>query len=168
MNLMAYIIQVLIIVILIFLTINPAYKIGIFKPNDILTPVNMNVVFVYLGWMIVLLFQAAFVIAALPICNPGEHFKNIVVLKVKYAFMVYCLFQAGGILGYSIPAIRQYFIPAISLIIVKIIAHFLGYKVIKYKDDGRDYVSIREFICIHMTFSILHAWLTYFLIFNIF
>ena len=39
---------------------------------------------------------------------------------------------------------------------------------IKYKDDGRDYVSIREFICIHMTFSILHAWLTYFLIFNIF
>lgn len=39
---------------------------------------------------------------------------------------------------------------------------------IKYKDDGRDYVSIREFICIHMTFSVLHSWLTYFLIFNIF
>lgn len=39
---------------------------------------------------------------------------------------------------------------------------------IKYKDDGRDYVSFREFVCIHMTFSILHSWLTYFLIFNIF
>ena len=68
----------------------------------------------------------------------------------------------------SVIEFRKYFIPTICLVCLKIITHFYGYKMIKYKDDGRDFVSLREFVAIHMTFSILHAWLTYFLIFNFF
>ena len=46
--------------------------------------------------------------------------------------------------------------------------HIFAYRKIKYKDDGRDYVSLKEFLAIHMTFSVLHAWCTYFMVFNFF
>ena len=38
----------------------------------------------------------------------------------------------------------------------------------KYLDDGRDYVSFKEFLSIHVTFSVLNSWMTYFVIFNFF
>jgi hypothetical protein len=46
--------------------------------------------------------------------------------------------------------------------------HFFGYKRVKYLDDGRDYVSFKEFLSIHVTFSVLNSWMTYFVIFNFF
>lgn len=54
----------------------------------------------------------------------------------------------------------------IAFMILKLIVHIFGYNKIKYKDDGRDYVRPIEFISIHMTFSILHAWITYLAVFN--
>jgi hypothetical protein len=35
-------------------------------------------------------------------------------------------------------------------------------------DDGRDYVSVKEFFSVHVTFSVLNSWITYFAIFNLF
>lgn len=32
---------------------------------------------------------------------------------------------------------------------------------VKYKDDGRELVSIVEFITIHVTFPVLNAWISY-------
>ena len=46
--------------------------------------------------------------------------------------------------------------------------HCFGYKRVKYLDDGRDYVSFKEFLSIHVTFSVLNSWMTYFVIFNFF
>lgn len=46
--------------------------------------------------------------------------------------------------------------------------HYFGYRRVKYLDDGRDYVSSKEFIAIHVTFSVLNSWMTYFVIFNFF
>jgi hypothetical protein len=46
--------------------------------------------------------------------------------------------------------------------------HYFGYKRIIYRDDGRDYVKLKEYISIHVTFSVLHSWITYFVIFNLF
>jgi hypothetical protein len=40
--------------------------------------------------------------------------------------------------------------------------HYFGYRKIKYQDDGRDYVSIKEFFSVHVTFSVLNSWMTYF------
>ncbi|CDW72569.1 UNKNOWN [Stylonychia lemnae] len=45
---------------------------------------------------------------------------------------------------------------------------FLPFGKVIYKDDGRDFVSFKEFISIHVTFSVFHAWITYFCIFNFF
>jgi len=46
--------------------------------------------------------------------------------------------------------------------------HFKTYRKVIYKDDGRDFVSFKEFISIHVTFSVLHAWITYFCVYNFF
>jgi len=47
-------------------------------------------------------------------------------------------------------------------------AHFFGYRKVKYLDDGRDFVSTKEFFSIHVTFSALSSWMTYFVVYNLF
>ena len=37
---------------------------------------------------------------------------------------------------------------------------------VKYKDDGREFVTVLEFITIHCTFPALNAWLTYQLLYQ--
>lgn len=39
--------------------------------------------------------------------------------------------------------------------------HYLIYRPLKYKDDGRDIVSFLDFITIHMTFPAINAWISY-------
>lgn len=46
--------------------------------------------------------------------------------------------------------------------------HYFGYRRVKYLDDGRDYVSFMEFLAIHVTFSVLSCWMTYFVTYNLF
>lgn len=46
--------------------------------------------------------------------------------------------------------------------------HYFGYRKVKYLDDGRDYVSFMEFLAIHVTFSVLSCWMTYFVTYNLF
>jgi hypothetical protein len=41
------------------------------------------------------------------------------------------------------------------------------YRRVKYKDDGRELVSLIEFITIHVTFPILNAWISYMLAYQI-
>jgi hypothetical protein len=155
--------------------------INLMKPNDLRTLVNMETIFVYVAWCVIFAFEFLFVITALPICKPGEHLQNIIIFKVRYTFLFYSIFLALGLLGFSFRYIklfvkpyflfryvREYFIPTIILLFTKVIVHFYGYSNLKYKDDGRDYVSPSEFISIHMTFSILHSWLSYFLLLNFF
>jgi hypothetical protein len=55
-----------------------------------------------------------------------------------------------------------------TFVILKLFTHFLIYKEIKYKDDGRDHVSFMDFICIHITFPAIDAWASYLLIFVFF
>jgi len=52
-------------------------------------------------------------------------------------------------------------IPLGFFILLKMCIFFLCYIRIKYKDDGRDYVTFAEFVTIHMLFSYLNAWITY-------
>lgn len=46
--------------------------------------------------------------------------------------------------------------------------HYFGYLKVKYLDDGRDYVSIKEFFSVHVTFSVLNSWMTYFFCYILF
>ena len=56
----------------------------------------------------------------------------------------------------------------ITFFLLKLYVHYFGYRRIKYLDDGRDYVSIKEFFSVHCTFSVIHSWTTYFLCYNLF
>lgn len=110
-----------------------------------------------------------FVIIPLPLLQPGEHFKNILQLKVKYAFLWLCALMTLSItLFTSSLKLRTYFVSFASFFITKVYFHFFGYLKIKYRDDGRDYVSVKEFFAIHVTFSVLHSWLTYCTLFTFF
>ena len=39
--------------------------------------------------------------------------------------------------------------------------HYLIYRTVKYKDDGRDLVTPADFVTIHVTFPFISAWITY-------
>ena len=49
---------------------------------------------------------------------------------------------------------------------LKTYVHVFAYSKIKYLDDGRDYVTWKEFISIHISFSVLHCCLSYYVIYN--
>ena len=44
---------------------------------------------------------------------------------------------------------------------LKLTVHYLIYRPLKYKDDGRDVVSFIDFITIHCTFPAINAWISY-------
>lgn len=56
----------------------------------------------------------------------------------------------------------------ISFFFLKLYITYFGYRRIKYLDDGRDYVSIKEFFSVHCTFSVINSWTTYFFCYNVF
>ena len=55
----------------------------------------------------------------------------------------------------------------IAFVLLKFYVHYFGYRWVKYLDDGRDYVSIKEFFSVHVTFSVLNSWVSYFTFFII-
>jgi hypothetical protein len=107
------------------------------------------------------------VLVPLPCSKPGQHFKNILLYKIKWAFVFQCVIQTVACLTFSIPQLDGYFIPLFIFFFLKIYVHIFVYTKIKYKDDGRDYVSLKEFLSIHFTFSVLHACLTYYVIYSL-
>lgn len=134
------------------------------------TPISLNSYVVFTMWALVFVLQTLFVIFPLPIMNPGEHFKNILQLRVKRAFIFFCILQTCSILVFAIANKHQY-LYSVALgffATLKLVNHWFGYLKIKYRDDGRDYVSAKEFLAIHCTFSVLHAWISYCCYFCIF
>ena len=52
-------------------------------------------------------------------------------------------------------------IPFACFIVLKLVTTYLVYEPLKYKDDGRDVISIADFITIHVTFPAINAWVSY-------
>ena len=121
LNLLSYVVQILVILVTCTLSFTSIIPISIFlfKNEDLDTPLNMDQNFVILGWAIVLTFELIFVTSALPCFNPGEHYKNVLLLKVKYAFILQCLIQAGAILSYAVNQFRSYFLSFSCFLILK-------------------------------------------------
>lgn len=63
---------------------------------------------------------------------------------------------------------NEYPVNLAAFFLLKLYVHYFGYRRIKYLDDGRDYVSLKEFCSIHATFSVLNSWLSYFVMYNFF
>ena len=101
---------------------------------------------------------------------------------MKYSFAVLCLIQTVAIIAFTIyTEFSKYFLPFGLFLILKckttltvlievfvVYMHFKAYRKVIYKDDGRDYVSKKELLAIHVTFSAWHSWITYFCIYTFF
>jgi hypothetical protein len=176
LNLLAFIVQVVVLVIA-----------ESFKNNDnknkILedTPVTVIREIFYLEIAIIVLLEILFIILPIPsfrCFGSRQHINNILLLKVKWFFSLQCIFQTLAIISFTklklldklLELIGLHNLPlsVISFFLLKLYVHYFGYKRIKYLDDGRDYVSIKEFFSVHCTFSVINSWTTYFLCYNLF
>jgi hypothetical protein len=45
------------------------------------------------------------------------------------------------------------------------VLHALIYRRVKYKDDGRDLVTVADFVALHVTFPFINAWVSYQLVY---
>ena len=52
-------------------------------------------------------------------------------------------------------------LPCVMFVILKLVVQYMIYEPVKYKDDGRDVVTVADFITIHVTFPVMNAWVTY-------
>jgi len=123
------------------------------------------------GWLLVFLLQACFVLRGLPCFEPGQHYVNCLLLKIRFSFCLLCLMLAiatsAFILIYQSKNLLLLLIPLASYILLKLVVHYLIYQPLKYKDDGRDVVSLADFITIHATFPAINAWVSYQLYFSV-
>ena len=96
--------------------------------------------------------------------KPGPHYVNTQLLKIQFSFAFLCLLLTLSLfLIYQFEQKKIYFIfiPLAGFIILKLVVHYLIYKRIKYKDDGRELVSFADFFTIQLTFPFINSWITY-------
>lgn len=174
LNLVAFIFQLLVITIAEIFIQNEGQIINL---QD--TPVTVIREIFYSVIALMLLLELFFVILPLPqfkCFGSRQHINNILLLKVKWFFSLQCLFQTCCIISTTnllslfapLDILKVLPLSAISFFLLKLFVHYFGYKRIKYLDDGRDYVSIKEFLSVHCTFSVINSWTTYFLVYNMF
>ena len=60
------------------------------------------------------------------------------------------------------------FVSPILFILLKMYTHTFVYRRIKYHDEGNAFVSRAEFFSLHITFSIIEAWISYLVLFSVF
>jgi len=56
----------------------------------------------------------------------------------------------------------------VLFVLMKIYSHYFIYHQIKYHDEGNAFVSRLEFFTLHVTFSMIEAWITYLMLFSAF
>lgn len=133
----------------------------------------------FLEIAIIVLLEILFIILPIPsfkCFGSRQHINNILLLKVKWFFSLQCIFQTLAIISFTdlwkifdeLFFLDTIPLSVISFFLLKLYVHYFGYKRIKYLDDGRDYVSIKEFFSVHCTFSVINSWTTYFLCYNLF
>ena len=96
--------------------------------------------------------------------QPGPHYVNTVLLKIKFAFCLICLMLTVDILLISYLGSQRFyvlFVPLLGFILLKLAVHYLIYLKVKYKDDGRELVSFSDFFTIQVCFPAINAWITY-------
>jgi hypothetical protein len=166
LNFTAFLIQV----IVLFLV--QIYK--NFDINIVDTPVSVTYNIFLSEKLLIVFLEVLFVILPLRCFRcfgASQHFQNILMLKVKWFFALQCLFQTIALMSFTLSEekwFNKYPVNFVAFLLLKLYIHYFGYRRVKYLDDGRDYVSFKEFIAVHVTFSVLNCWITYFVILNFF
>lgn len=128
-----------------------------------------------IGWISCFVLQGLFALRGLAGAKNSEHYKNCLMLKIKFSFMALCLlFMILFVLASALESqsqLNKYLnatLVILEIFLLKIVIYLFIYRPIKYKDDGRELVSWFEFLTIHVTFPVLNAWVTYQLVYNVF
>lgn len=120
-----------------------------------------------LSWVVLLFFF--FLFSTMPLLSTRDNYDLLLYEKIKYRFVVLALLLAGFTIAYSFGApLSSIWVTPVLAFILKCYEYFLIYNRIKYHDDGHDFVSRLEFVCLHLTFSFCSAWLTYITVFSTF
>jgi len=100
----------------------------------------------------------------------GAHYRNTLLLKIKFSFVFTCIFMTSALYTcvYFLSSCKWSWIPVCNIVLLKAYLHYFTYRKIKYKDDGRDFVSISEYVTIHVGFSVLYSWCTYMMFYVLF
>jgi hypothetical protein len=174
LNIIFYLAQMLILTLIIL---------NVFGTESVLNP-NLNVprsplyVSQYMtdiGWISCFVLQGLFALRGLAGAKNSEHYKNCLMLKIKFSFMALCLlFMISFVLASVLESqsqLNKYLnatLVILEIFLLKVVIYLFIYRPIKYKDDGRELVSWFEFLTIHVTFPVLNAWVTYQLVYNMF
>ena len=173
-NLVLFILEIIVILTTqVFYSGTTKQSIFLFKETQLHnTPIYISGYFLDIGWLLCFTLQAAFVIRGLSFVPQKPHYKNCLLLKIKFSFGVLCILLTMSILMYSLlfadNAFKYSIFTVGSFAILKLQLHYLIYAQVKYKDDARDVVTVWDFLTIHCTFSVFNAWISYQLLFVIF
>ena len=66
------------------------------------------------GWLMVFFLQAIFVLRGLPCLQPGQHYVNCILLKIKFSFCLLCLVLTLSIFSF----VTTYHLKNIVLLLV--------------------------------------------------
>jgi len=135
-----------------------------FSDYFIVVGITKYVFFVNFGMVIL----STGLFALFTVCYNRQGFNTLVLEKVGYSYILTCLLNILVFCSIINDICIHYYISAALLIGLKIFVHLKIYIKIKYHDDGHEFVSRIEFVCMHIPFSFLHAWLSYCIIFTIF
>lgn len=84
------------------------------------SPITLNPTFIIIKWTLIFVLQFLFVVLSLPFMNPGQHYQNIILLKVKYAFVFQCFLQGLSLILFtSYSYFSKYFFTFVSFFILK-------------------------------------------------
>ena len=86
------------------------------------------------------------------------HYKNCLMLKIRFNFVILCVMLTTVI--FMSPYLNTEWIFGI-FILLKFVGYHTLYRKVKYSDDGRELVSLVDFVTIHVTFPVMNAWLSY-------
>ena len=128
-----------------------------------LVPMKMQAEVEAFGWTMTFLLQGFFVLRGL--INPGQHYINCLLLKIRFAFVLLCTGMTASIFAfallYNLENFLALLIPNLLFLNLKLTIYYMIYRPLKYKDDGRDVVTFVDFITIHITFPAINAWISY-------
>lgn len=142
-------------------------------------PIKMQAEFETTGWLFVAIFQGLFVLRGLPCMNPGPHYVNTLILKIKFSFCLLCILLTSSMFSFQMFLsltkntwtwyyIAFLFIPLSGYFLLKLTVQYLLYNKVKYKDDGRELVNFADYVTIQITFPLINCWITYQTLYSLF
>lgn len=130
------------------------------------TPLSLEGKLINTVWIVILLLQGTF--SMLPIFYSDDDFYEILCDKINLHFATIWVCITLGFFPMTTDNLSISFVSPILFFLLKLYSHTFVYRRIKYHDEGNAFVSRSEFFTLHITFSIIEAWISYLVLFSVF